>query len=158
MHVILDQKVPAFTAAMTNDTTFTLSDYLGKYIVIYFYPKDNTPGCTTESAEFRDLHATFQTYHTEIFGLSRDSLRSHHSFQEKLALPFELISDPEEVVCQLFGVMKNKNMYGKQVRGIERSTFVIDGKGTLVKEWRGVKAPGHADEVLTYIKTVSMPR
>ena len=154
MSMTLHQNVSDFTAAMTSEKTFTLSNYLGKYVVIYFYPKDNTPGCTTESGEFRDLYPQFQNLNIEIFGLSRDNLRSHTTFKEKLALPFELISDPDETICSLFSVMKNKNMYGKQVRGIERSTFVIDDKGVLVKEWRGVKANGHAEEVLEYMHTM----
>ena len=154
MSMTLHQNVSDFTAAMTSEKTFTFSNYLGKYVVIYFYPKDNTPGCTTESGEFRDLYPQFQNLNIEIFGLSRDNLRSHTTFKEKLALPFELISDPDETICSLFSVMKNKNMYGKQVRGIERSTFVIDDKGVLVKEWRGVKANGHAEEVLEYMHTM----
>ena len=147
----LNCQVPEFSAAMTGDQAFQLSDYQGKTLVIYFYPKDNTPGCTTESMAFRDLHPQFLQANTEIFGLSRDSLRSHEGFKSKLGLPFELISDPDETLCTLFNVMKMKNMYGKQVRGIERSTFVIDGNGKLVKEWRGVKVPGHVDEVLKFV-------
>ena len=142
-----------FSAAMTSDQTFTLSDYAGKNLVLYFYPKDNTPGCTTESIAFRDLHSQFQAANTEIFGLSRDSLRSHENFKSKLGLPFELISDPDEIICSLFNVMKLKNMYGKQVRGIERSTFVIDAKGQIVKEWRAVKVTGHVNEVLEFVKS-----
>lgn len=142
-----------FSAAMTSDKTFTLSDYAGKNIVLYFYPKDNTPGCTTESIAFRDLHSQFQAANTEIFGLSRDSLRSHENFKSKLGLPFELISDPDEIICTLFDVMKMKNMYGKQVRGIERSTFLIDGHGQIIKEWRSVKVTGHVDEVLEFVKS-----
>ncbi len=137
---------------MTSELTFTLKGRPARYTVLYFYPKDNTPGCTTESIAFRDLHAQFEAANTAIFGLSRDSLRSHENFKGKLGLPFELISDPEETVCQLFGVMKMKNMYGKQVRGIERSTFIIDASGKLVKEWRGVKVPNHAQEVLAFIQ------
>lgn len=140
---------------MTGQKTFTLSDYRGKKLVLYFYPKDNTPGCTTESLRFRDLHPAFQAANTEIFGISRDSLRSHENFKGKLELPFELISDPEETLCNLFNVMKQKLMYGKRVRGIERTTFVIDDAGKLVKEWRGVKVPGHVDEVLEYVKTLA---
>ena len=121
--------------------------------VLYFYPKDNTPGCTTESIAFRELHDQFLDAGTEIYGISRDSLRSHEGFNSKLGLPFELISDPQELVCLQFGVMKMKNMYGKQVRGVERSTFVIDAEGRLVKEWRGVKVPDHADEVLEFVKS-----
>ncbi|WP_408058778.1 peroxiredoxin [Undibacterium hunanense] len=147
----LNCQVPEFSAAMTGGKTFQLTDYLGKKIVIYFYPKDNTPGCTTESIAFRDLHAQLQQANTEVVGISRDSLRSHEGFKSKLALPFDLISDPDETLCALFNVMKMKNMYGKQVRGIERSTFVIDGNGKLVKEWRGVKVAGHVDEVLEFV-------
>lgn len=141
-----------FSAAMTSGKTFTLSDYAGKNIVLYFYPKDNTPGCTTESIAFRDLHSQFRAANTEIFGLSRDSLRSHENFKSKLDLPFELISDPDEIICTLFDVMKMKNMYGKQVRGIERSTFVIDGHGQIVKEWRAVKVTDHVNQVLEFVK------
>ncbi|MBC3906036.1 peroxiredoxin [Undibacterium umbellatum] len=147
----LQCQVPEFSAAMTGDKAFQLSDYTGKNIIIYFYPKDNTPGCTTESIAFRDLHPQFQQANAVVFGISRDSVRSHEGFKSKLDLPFELISDPDETLCLLFNVMKMKNMYGKQVRGIERSTFVIDGNGKLVKEWRGVKVAGHVDEVLEFV-------
>ncbi|MES2072926.1 MAG: peroxiredoxin [Pseudomonadota bacterium] len=147
----LNKIVPEFSAAMTGEQQFQLSDYAGKKLVLYFYPKDNTPGCTTESMAFRDLHQQFEKSDTKIFGISRDSLRSHEGFKSKLDMPFELISDPDETVCNLFNVMKMKNMYGKQVRGIERSTFVIDGSGKLVKEWRGVKVAGHVDEVLEFV-------
>lgn len=147
----LNCQVPEFSAAMTGDKAFHLSDHAGKNLIIYFYPKDNTPGCTTESIAFRDLHPQFQQANTKVFGISRDSLRSHEGFKNKLDLPFELISDPDETLCNLFNVMKMKNMYGKQVRGIERSTFVIDGNGKLVKEWRGVKVAGHVDEVLEFV-------
>ncbi len=147
----LNCQVPEFSAAMTGDKAFQLSEQSGKKVIIYFYPKDNTPGCTTESIAFRDLHPQFQQANTVVFGISRDSLRSHESFKSKLELPFELISDPDETLCNLFNVMKMKNMYGKQVRGVERSTFVIDGNGKLVKEWRGVKVAGHVDEVLEFV-------
>lgn len=149
----IDCQVPQFTAAMTGGRSFDLNDYHGKTVVIYFYPKDNTPGCTTESIAFRDLHPQFEQKNAVIFGISRDSLRSHEGFKAKLELPFELITDPDETLCSLFNVMKLKNMYGKQVRGIERSTFVIDATGRLVKEWRGVKVAGHADEVLDFVST-----
>ena len=142
-----------FSAAMTSDKTFQLAGRPARYTVLYFYPKDNTPGCTTESIAFRELHDQFAAAGTEIYGISRDSLRSHEGFKGKLGLPFELISDPEELVCQQFGVMKLKNMYGKQVRGIERSTFIVDAEGKLVKEWRGVKVAEHADEVLEFVKS-----
>ncbi len=140
---------------MTSGKTFRLSDYQGKNLVLYFYPKDNTPGCTTEGIQFRELYPQFQAANTEIFGISRDSLKSHEGFKAKLDMPFELISDPDETQCIMFDVMKMKNMYGKQVRGVERSTFIIDGAGTLVKEWRGVKVPGHVDDVLAFVKTIA---
>jgi peroxiredoxin Q/BCP len=143
--------VPQFSAPMTGSKAFQLSDYAGKKVVLYFYPKDNTPGCTTESIAFRDNYSEFQQANTVIFGISRDSLRSHEGFKTKLDMPFELISDPDEILCNLFNVMKMKNMYGKQVRGIERSTFVVDESGKLVKEWRGVKVAGHVDEVLEFV-------
>jgi peroxiredoxin Q/BCP len=152
---LLDKTVPDFSAAMTGSKTFHLADYRGKNLVLYFYPKDNTPGCTTEGMQFRDLHPEFQRFNTEIFGVSRDSLKSHESFKAKLGMPFELISDPDETLCAMFDVMKMKNMYGKQVRGVERSTFVIDVAGKVVKEWRGVKVPAHVDEVLAFIKTIA---
>ena len=151
----LNKTVPEFSAEMTGNKSFTLSDYAGKNIVLYFYPKDNTPGCTTEGIQFRDLYPQFQRANTEIFGISRDSLRSHEGFKSKLDMPFQLITDPDETLCLMFDVMKMKNMYGKQVRGIERSTFVIDGTGKLVKEWRGVKVPGHVDDVLKFVEALS---
>ncbi|MYM75284.1 redoxin domain-containing protein [Duganella sp. FT109W] len=143
--------VTDFSAPMTSGQTFQLSGRPARYTVLFFYPKDNTPGCTTENVAFRDLYPQFQAAGTEIYGISRDSLRSHEGFRAKLGLPFELISDPEEKVCEQFGVMKMKQMYGKTVRGIERSTFVIDATGQLVKEWRGVKVAGHVDEVLEFV-------
>lgn len=152
---ILNKIVPEFSAVMTSGKTFQLSDYQGKNVVLYFYPKDNTPGCTTEGIQFRETYPQFQQHNTEIFGISRDSLKSHEGFKAKLDMPFELISDPDESVCIMFDVMKMKNMYGKKVRGVERSTFVIDGSGKLVKEWRGVKVPSHVDEVLSFVKTIA---
>ena len=140
--------VPDFSAASTAGAAFKLSDHAGKPLVIYFYPKDDTPGCTTEGAAFRDLHAEFQALNCSVFGVSRDSIASHEKFRAKMSFPFHLLSDPDESVCNMFGVMKMKNMYGKQVRGVERSTFLIDGKGVLRQEWRGVKVPGHAEAVL----------
>jgi len=122
--------------------------------VIFFYPKDNTPGCTTESQQFRDFYPQFAQANCEIVGISRDSLSSHEKFKEKFALPFDLLSDPDETVCELFGVMKQKNMYGKQVRGIERSTFIFDSNGVLRHEWRGLKADGHAGQVFDFITTL----
>jgi len=152
---IMHMSVPDFSAAMTGAQPFKLSDYQGKKLVLYFYPKDNTPGCTTEGMQFRDLHTQFRDANCELFGISRDSLRSHEGFKAKLALPFELISDPDEAVCKMFDVMVMKSMYGKQVRGVERSTFVIDATGKLVKEWRGVRVPGHVNDVLAFVKDVS---
>ena len=142
-----------FSAAMTGDQTFELNGRPAKYTVLYFYPKDNTPGCTTESIAFRDHHDAFTALGAAVFGLSRDSMRSHESFKAKLGLPFELISDPDEAVCTQFDVMKMKNMYGKKVRGVERSTFVIDADGKVVKEWRGVKVNNHVSEVLDFLKS-----
>ena len=146
--------VPDFSAASTAGAAFKLSDHAGKPLVIYFYPKDDTPGCTTEGAAFRDLHAEFQALNCSVFGVSRDSIASHEKFRAKMSFPFHLLSDPDESVCNMFGVMKMKNMYGKQVRGVERSTFLIDGKGVLRQEWRGVKVPGHAEAVLAALKAL----
>ncbi len=143
----LNQTVPDFTADATV-RPFRLSDYKGKNLVLYFYPKDNTPGCTAESIDFRDHYQEFQQSGTEIVGVSRDSLKSHENFAKKFDLPFPLISDPDETLCNRFNVMKTKNRYGKVGRGIERSTFLIDRNGQLVKEWRGVKVPGHIGEIL----------
>ena len=142
-----------FSAAMTGGQTFELNGRLAKYTVLYFYPKDNTPGCTTESIAFRDHHDEFTALGAAVYGLSRDSMRSHEGFKAKLGLPFELISDPDETVCTQFDVMKMKNMYGKKVRGVERSTFVIDADGKVVKEWRGVKVADHVTEVLEFLKS-----
>jgi peroxiredoxin Q/BCP len=152
--LMMQQAVADFQLTATSGKTFQLSDYLGKNLVIYFYPKDSTPGCTTQGIQFRDAYADFQANDTEIFGVSRDSLKSHENFKAKFTFPFELLADTEELACTLFGVIKMKNMYGKQVRGIERSTFIIDKNGSLVKEWRGVKVEGHATEVLNFIKTL----
>jgi peroxiredoxin Q/BCP len=151
---MLNESVANFQLPATSGKTFQLSDYLGKALVIYFYPKDSTPGCTTQGIQFRDAYAEFQQHNTEIFGISRDSLKSHENFKVKFSFPFELLADTEEQACQLFNVIKMKNMYGKQVRGIERSTFIIDPHGKLVKEWRGVKVDGHAAEVLDFVKTL----
>lgn len=140
--------VPEFEAPATSGQTFRLSAYRGKNLVLYFYPKDSTPGCTVEGQNFRDLHSEFARANTLVFGISRDSLKSHESFKAKMAFPFELIADTDETVCKMFDVIKMKNMYGKQVRGIERSTFLIDATGRVAREWRGVKVPGHVDEVL----------
>ncbi len=149
---MLGKPVPDFTAAVTGAESISLAALKGKKVVLYFYPKDSTPGCTTEAMQFRDLHGDFAKAGAEIFGISRDSIKSHTNFKTKLGLPFELISDGDEALCNLFGVIKMKNMYGKQVRGIERSTFLIDSKGVLAQEWRGVKADGHAAAVLEAVK------
>lgn len=149
---ILNMTVPDFSAEMTGGQPFRLADFRGRKLVLYFYPKDNTPGCTTESMQFRDLHEQFQQAGAEVFGISRDSLRSHDGFKGKLDLPFELISDADERVCTMFDVIVMKSMYGKKVRGVERSTFLIDADGRIVKEWRGVKVPGHVSEVLEFVK------
>ena len=154
MAVALDSKVPDFTAAASGGD-FTLSAQHGKTIVLYFYPKDNTPGCTTEGSDFANANAKFKRANALVAGVSRDSLKSHESFKAKMKFPFELISDPDEKLCELFGVMKMKNMYGRQVRGVERSTFVIDGSGNLRKEWRGVKVPNHVDQVLAFVQSLA---
>lgn len=147
MSAIIGKPAPQFVAQSTIGT-IDLSQCRGRAVVLYFYPKDNTPGCTAEGQDFRDLHDQFLAAGTVVVGVSRDSLKSHANFCEKYSLPFPLISDPEETLCNLYGVIKQKTMYGKQVRGIERSTFLIDAHGLLVQAWRGLKVPGHASEVL----------
>jgi peroxiredoxin Q/BCP len=151
---MLGKAVPDFSLPSTGGTDFSLSAQRGEKLVLYFYPKDNTPGCTTEGGDFRDLHSQFRRAGARVFGVSRDSLASHERFKEKLRFPFELLSDPSEAVCKQFGVMKLKMLYGKKVRGIERSTFVVDANGVLAREWRGVKVPGHAQEVLNFAKAL----
>lgn len=148
MAVALDQAVADFSAAATSGQQISLSALKGQQVVIYFYPKDSTPGCTTEGQGFRDQHAAFQAANTVIFGVSRDGLKSHENFKCKQAFPFELISDKDEALCQLFDVIKLKKLYGKEYLGIDRSTFLIDAEGVLRREWRGVKVPGHVNEVL----------
>jgi len=150
---MLGSNVPDFSAPATGGP-FKLSDHKGEVVVLYFYPKDNTPGCTTEGAQFRDAYPKFRKAGVTVAGISRDSLKSHDGFKAKMQFPFELLSDVDEKLCQQFGVIGMKNMYGRQVRGIVRSTFVIDGTGKLVREWRGVKVPGHVDEVLAFVKTL----
>ena len=152
MTVAIGKPIPACAIPATSGLTFTPDSAKGKKLVLYFYPKDMTPGCTAESGEFRDNIAAFTKANTLIVGVSRDSLKSHDNFRSKLGLPFELVADTEEKLCQLFDVIKMKNMYGKQVRGIERSTFLFDSNGKLVKEWRGLKVPGHVAEVLEAAK------
>jgi peroxiredoxin Q/BCP len=148
------KKVADFTAPATGGASFKLSDHKGKAVVLYFYPKDNTPGCTIEGAAFRDLHKQFVKAGAIVAGISRDSLKSHEGFKEKMSFPFELVSDPDEKLCAQFDVIKMKNMYGKKVRGIERSTFLIAPDGTLAREWRKVKVEGHAAEVLAAVKAL----
>ncbi|MCL9682933.1 peroxiredoxin [Legionella maioricensis] len=151
----IDEVVPNFAFNATSNLTAHLNDYKGKPVVLYFYPKDATPGCTTEGQNFRDAYPQFQALNAQIFGISRDSLKSHENFKAKQNFPFELISDPEEHLCQLFDVIKMKSMYGKQVRGIERSTFLIDAKGVLKHEWRKVSVKGHVEEVLVALKALA---
>jgi len=152
--VKLGKKVPDFTATATIDSAFTLSENIGKNIVIYFYPKDNTPGCTKEGEDFRDQFEEFSSNNAIIVGVSRDSVKSHDKFICKYNFPFDLIADEDETVCQLFDVIKEKNMYGRKYMGIERSTFLIDTNGTLINEWRKVKVKGHVDEVLGALKNI----
>ena len=147
-------KVPDFEIASTGNRTFKLSAELGSPLVLYFYPKDNTLGCTTEGQEFRDLHGEFVRRNCAVYGVSRDSIKTHEGFKSRMSFPFELLSDPDEKVCNLFGVMKMKNMYGKKVWGVVRSTFVIDPEGVVRREWRGLKVPGHAREVLEFVKSL----
>jgi peroxiredoxin Q/BCP len=151
---MLGKPVADFSLPSTGGGTFRLTDQRGKKLVLYFYPKDDTPGCTQQGSDFRDFHKDFKRIGVEIYGISRDSLRSHESFKAKLAFPFELLSDPDEKVCEQFAVMKLKNMYGRKVRGIERSTFLVDDRGRLAREWRGVKVPGHVEEVLNFAKAL----
>ncbi|MCG5073844.1 peroxiredoxin [Paraburkholderia tagetis] len=153
MTIAVDQPVPDFTAPATGGD-FTLSSLKGKKVVLYFYPKDNTPGCTREGMEFRDLYPKFKKAGATIVGVSRDSVRSHENFKTKLELPFTLVSDGDEALCSLFNVIKMKKMYGKEVRGIERSTFLIDADGVLRQEWRGLKVPGHVEEVLEAVQAL----
>ena len=151
---MLNNPVTDFELPATSGHTFKLSDYLGKTLVIYFYPKDSTPGCTTQGMQFRDFYSEFQAANAEIVGISRDSLKSHENFKAKFSFPFELLADTEELACGIFAVIKMKNMYGKQVRGVERSTFVIDKNGNLIQEWRGVKVDGHVPQVLDFVKSL----
>jgi peroxiredoxin Q/BCP len=145
-----------FELPATGNQRFRLSAFRGHPCVLYFYPKDDTPGCTTEGSDFRDLHDEFVKAGIAIFGISRDSVASHEKFKAKMGFPFELLSDAGEEACAAFGVMKMKNMYGRQVRGIERSTFVMDREGRIAREWRGVKVPGHAQEVLDYVRAARL--
>ena len=152
--VKLNKKVPAFDLPATGDKNIKLSTLKGKKVIIYFYPKDSTPGCTTEGQDFRDNHNKFKRAGAVVLGVSRDSIKSHENFKAKQEFPFDLISDKEETLCGLFDVIKEKNMYGKKVFGIERSTFLLDEKSVLRQEWRKVKVAGHVDEVLTATKAL----
>ena len=151
----IGKKVPAFKADATGEQVFRLADAKGKNLVIYFYPKDATPGCTLEGQDFRDNHTKFKRNKTLVIGVSRDSISSHEKFKAKQAFPFELLSDPDETLCKLFGVIKEKNMYGRKVMGIERSTFLIGPDGKLRREWRKVKVAGHVDEVLEAVRELN---
>ena len=151
---MLDKPAPDFELPATGGKPFRLSRAKGAPVVLYFYPKDNTPGCTTEGQNFRDLYPQFQKPGCSVYGISRDSVKSHEGFKAKMSFPFELLSDSEETACKLYDVIKMKNMYGKQVRGIERSTFVLDKNHVVLREWRGVKVDGHAREVLDFVNTL----
>jgi peroxiredoxin Q/BCP len=152
--IALGKKVPDFRLPATGGREIRLADLKGSNVVLYFYPKDSTPGCTLEGQGFRDQHARFRRQDTVVLGVSRDSLAAHEKFKEKQNFPFELLSDADETVCRLFDVIKEKNMYGRKVMGIERSTFLIDAAGVLRAEWRKVKVPGHVDEVLAAVKNL----
>jgi peroxiredoxin Q/BCP len=148
----LNRVVADFKCAATGDKTVQLKSLRGQKVVIYFYPKDSTPGCTTEGQDFRDLHSKFRRQKTVIFGVSRDSLASHEKFKAKQNFPFDLLSDPDEKICRKFDVIKEKSLYGRKFMGVERSTFLIDENGKLTADWRKVKVKGHAQEVLDTVK------
>jgi peroxiredoxin Q/BCP len=152
MAVEVGKKVPQFSLPATGEQNISLGNFKGMNVVLYFYPKDSTPGCTREGQDFRDNHTKFKRQNTVVLGVSRDSLKSHENFKAKQGFQFELLSDKDEELCKLFDVIKMKNMYGKKVRGIERSTFLIDSYGKLRQEWRKVKVDGHAEEVLAAVK------
>ena len=152
---LLGKKSPKFKAKCTSNKILSNEDFIGKNLVIYFYPKDSTPGCTTEGQEFRDQYKIFKKYNTDIIGVSRDSIKSHENFKLKQSFPFELLSDPDEKVCKAFDVMKLKSMYGREYIGVDRSTFIINDKGIVVREWRSVKVKGHVDEVLEAVKELT---
>jgi peroxiredoxin Q/BCP len=154
MTPVINKAIPEFEAAATGGVKFTPQSHLGHAVVLYFYPKDATPGCTTEAMQFRDRYRDFVKAGAVLFGVSRDNLVSHEKFKQNLELPFDLIADTEEKLCHMFGVVKNKIMYGKKVKGIERSTFLIDDQGVLRAEWRGIKVAGHVDEVLKAVKAL----
>ena len=150
----IGNKVPDFRLPATGDKTVSLADFSGQRVVLYFYPKDSTPGCTTEGQDFRDRINTFRRRNTAVLGISRDSVKSHENFRTKQQFPFDLLSDSDEKLCRLFDVIREKNMYGRKVMGIERSTFLIDENGVLRNEWRKVKVAGHVEEVLEAIKSL----
>ena len=152
--VSLNKPVPDFELPATGDKTVRLSDLRGQNVLIYFYPKDNTPGCTLEGQQFRDHIAEFEQLNTVIFGISRDSLKTHENFKKKQSFPFDLLSDKDETVCNLFGVIQLKKLYGREYMGVDRSTFLIDAEGVLRQEWRSVKVKGHVEEVLTALKAL----
>ena len=152
---LIGKKCPKFKAECTSNKTLSNNDFVGKNLVIYFYPKDSTPGCTTEGQEFRDKYEMFKKHNTDIIGVSRDSIKSHENFKLKQSFPFELLSDPDEKVCKAFDVMKLKSMYGREYIGVDRSTFIINDKGIVVREWRSVKVKGHVDEVLEAVKELT---
>jgi thioredoxin-dependent peroxiredoxin len=152
--VVQGKKVPAFKLSATSGKTLGLADFKDRKLVLFFYPKDDTPGCTTEGQGFRDHYAAFQAAGADIVGVSRDSVASHEKFKAKYEFPFELLSDPDETLCTMFNVMREKNMYGRKVMGVERSTFLIDAKGVLRAEWRKVKVPGHVEEVLEAVQAL----
>ena len=154
MTPVVNKALPEFEAHATGGVKVTPSSNLGRVVVLYFYPKDGTPGCTTEAMQFRDRYKDFQKSGAVIFGVSRDNMASHDKFKHSLELPFELIADTEEKLCHMFGVVKNKIMYGKKVKGIERSTFLIDAEGVMRAEWRGIKVAGHVDDVLKAVKSL----
>ena len=154
MAVVVNKLLPEFEANATSGVKVSNQSHMGKVVVLYFYPKDNTPGCTTEAMQFRDRYKDFVKAGATVFGVSRDNMKSHDEFKAKLELPFELIADTEEKMCHMFGVVKNKIMYGKKVKGIERSTFLIAADGTLAEEWRGLKVVGHVDDVLKAVKAL----
>ena len=153
-NAVIGKKVPAFKLPATGDKELGLADFKGRKLVIYFYPKDDTPGCTTEGQGFRDHYEAFRKAGAEIVGVSRDSVASHEKFKAKHDFPFDLISDPDETLCNIFDVMKEKNMYGRKYMGVERSTFLVDEKGVLRQEWRKVKVPGHVEAVLEAVKAL----
>jgi thioredoxin-dependent peroxiredoxin len=146
------QTMPHFEIEATGPQRFSTAAFKGQKYILYFYPRDDTPGCTVEGTDFRDKHQQFLDAGFMVFGISRDTVKSHEKFKTKMGFTFDLLADPDETVCTIFGVMKNKNMYGKQVRGIERSTFIMGGNNEVLKEWRGVKVPGHVDEVLAAVQ------